>query len=64
MKVREYDVDAHSVQSDVKPYARLKRVMETYKCDAETAYFFIDLRDDGHGLYQAEVMSGLRDPSY
>ena len=58
----EQHIDVYSVQSD-QTEGRMKRIMRVYNCDAETAQAFMDLRDDGHGLYQAEVMAGVRDPS-
>jgi hypothetical protein len=42
--------------------ARIERVMSQYNCDADDAQRFIDLRDDGHGVYAAALMAGLADP--
>lgn len=36
--------------------------MNQYDCDAETAQFYCNLRDDGHAQHAALVMSGLADP--
>lgn len=41
---------------------RLKRVMASYHCDQESAIAFINLREEGHGVYQASVMAGIADP--
>jgi hypothetical protein len=38
--------------------------MEMYKCDFETAERYCDLRDEGHSVYEAKLLSGLCDPSY
>ncbi len=42
---------------------RIKRIMEHYKCTQERALTFIDLREEGHGVYQASVMAGIADPN-
>ena len=41
---------------------RIKRIMEQYKCSNSDACTFIDLREDGHSVYQASVMAGIEDP--
>ncbi len=41
---------------------RIKRICETYGCTQEDACRFIDLREEGHGVYQAAVMAGISDP--
>lgn len=37
-------------------------VMQRYRCDAEHAQRYIDLRDEGYQQYQALLMAGLADP--
>ncbi len=43
---------------------RIKRIMDNYKCSQERALTFIDLREEGHGVYQASVMAGIADPTF
>lgn len=43
---------------------RVKRIMEKYECAREDAERFIDLREEGHAVYQAAVLAGLADPNY
>ncbi len=42
---------------------RIKRICESYKCSQEDACRFIDLREDGHSVYEASVMAGIADPN-
>lgn len=37
-------------------------VMERYRCDAETAQRYCDLREEGYPTHQALLMAGLADP--
>lgn len=37
-------------------------VMQHFGCTAEAAQRYIDLRDDGHGVYVAAVLAGIADP--
>jgi hypothetical protein len=41
---------------------RAQRVMERYGCSSETAWRYLDLRDEGYPQYQAALMAGLTDP--
>ena len=41
---------------------RIKRVCAKYNCSQEDACRFIDLREEGHGVYTASVMAGIADP--
>lgn len=42
---------------------RILRTCAKYKCSQEDAIRFIDLREEGHGVYQASVMAGIADPN-
>ena len=37
-------------------------VMQAYGCSAETAQRYVDLRDEGYSMAQAQLISGLCDP--
>lgn len=37
-------------------------IMDYYKCSAETAQLYIDLREEGYGQTQALLLAGLADP--
>ena len=41
---------------------RLQRIMDQYRCNADDAQLYLDLREEGHTGYEAAVMAGLRDP--
>ena len=41
---------------------RVRRVMERYDCTSETAWRYLDFRDEGYPQYQAALMAGLADP--
>lgn len=41
---------------------RTQRIMDQYQCTAEDAQRFIDLRDEGYSISQAELMAGIADP--
>jgi hypothetical protein len=40
----------------------LPNVTAHFRCSEESAQRYIDLRDEGHGSYQAALMAGLADP--
>ena len=40
----------------------IPNIMERYGCDAERAQRYMDLRDEGYSVLQAELMAGLSDP--
>lgn len=42
---------------------RIKRLCERYRCTQEDACRFIDLREEGHSVYEAAVMAGIADPN-
>jgi hypothetical protein len=37
-------------------------IMEHYGCSSDTAKRYMDLRDEGYGMEQSLLMSGLSDP--
>jgi hypothetical protein len=41
---------------------RVNRVMEQYGCSSETAWRYLDLREEGYPQHQAALMAGLTDP--
>jgi hypothetical protein len=50
-------------EEEMRALSRVQSVMLRFRCDSESAWRYLDLREEGYSQYQASVMAGLADPS-